>query len=452
MRYKVFFSLVGGMPFALMAFSTGPPPHRTGAPADGGGNCTACHRTYAPANSDPRGSVSIDVSNYTPGVKQTIHISVKHPEAARWGFQLTARLVSDETKTAGTLSPTDPAVVKIICDDGSARGGPAPCNGKPEFAEHVSAPRTDPGAGFTFDIDWTPPAEDAGDVVFYFAGNAANGDGTPNGDRIYTSARAISPVGACSGTKAPAIQSISNAASFTNAVAAGECWMIKGLDFQPPGKTRGAGLGDIVNSSYPRELSCVAVEVNGQRAPILYVQQDQINLQAPAISGAGPVSVTVVLNPGLPNEVRSNPATVTVQTVAPAFFTWNGTSIIAQIAGTAQAVADPSVLAGAHPAKPGDLVTLYGTGFGPTDPAVDPGALAPGAAKVTGAVSVTIGGVTLAPEDVQYIGLVPTAISALYQVNVRIPAATPDGDIPVVLSIGAAQTQSGATIPVKSGT
>ena len=86
------------------------------------------------------------------------------------------------------------------------------------------------------------------------------------------------------------------------------------------------------------------------------------------------------------------------------------------------------------------------------DPAVDPGALAPGAAKVTGAVSVTIGGVTLAPEDVQYIGLVPTAISALYQVNVRIPAATPDGDIPVVLSIGAAQTQSGATIPVKSGT
>src|SRR5438045_3551461 len=93
--------LLGITPLSLMGFSTGPPLRRTGAPVDGGTNCTACHRTFAPANSDPRGSLRIDVSSYTPGVKQSIQVTVAHPEAMRWGFQLTARLASDETKPAG---------------------------------------------------------------------------------------------------------------------------------------------------------------------------------------------------------------------------------------------------------------------------------------------------------------------------------------------------------------
>src|SRR5271169_8120 len=177
MKKRGLLSLLGAMPIVLMGYSTGPPPKRTGATIDGGVNCSACHRSFAPANSDPLGSVRIDASNYTPGVKQTIKVTVSHPQAQRWGFQITARLVSDDSKIAGNFTPND--VARVICDDGSARGSLAPCPaGQPEFAEHFDAPRTDVGAGFTFSVDWTPPATDLGDIVFYAAGNAANGDAT----------------------------------------------------------------------------------------------------------------------------------------------------------------------------------------------------------------------------------------------------------------------------------
>jgi len=62
---------------------------------------------------------------------------------------------------------------------------------------------------------------------------------------------------------------------------------------------------------------------------------------------------------------------------------------------------------------------------------------------------VTIGGATLASSDVSYAGLSPGSISGLYQFDVRIPAGTAGGEVPVTISGGGVQTQSGATIPVQ---
>ena len=73
-------------PLVLQAFSTGPPIRRTGAPVDGGLNCTACHQTFAPANSDPRGKFQLQAAPYTPGAKQIVRVMIDHPEAMRWGF------------------------------------------------------------------------------------------------------------------------------------------------------------------------------------------------------------------------------------------------------------------------------------------------------------------------------------------------------------------------------
>jgi uncharacterized protein (TIGR03437 family) len=100
------------------------------------------------------------------------------------------------------------------------------------------------------------------------------------------------------------------------------------------------------------------------------------------------------------------------------------------------------------PAKPGDIVSLFGTGFGDTNPSVNPGALATGQATITEPVTVQIGGVTLASSDVLYAGLSPGSISGLYQFNVRIPATTPNGDVPVSITIGGVETPS-ATLPVQ---
>jgi uncharacterized protein (TIGR03437 family) len=411
-------------------------------------NCTACHRTFAPANSDPLGSVRIDVSNYAPGVKQTIKVTVAHPQASRWGFQLSARLVSDETKIAGNFAPND--VARVICDDGSARGVLAPCPaGQPEFAEHFNAPRTDVGAGFTFSIDWTPPATDVGDIVFYAAGNAANGDGTPNNDRIYTTVRRISAP--CNLTQKPTVKSVSNGASFQAPWNTGAMVSIFGSNFGSAGKTRLVTGGDIVSNKFPQSLGCMAVTVNGVNAPITYVQQDQINVQAPALSGIGSASVVVIANPGAPNELRSDALTVTSQQAfAPAFFTFNGTSIAATSIDGTKILAAPSVVPSGTSAKPGDPITLYATGLGQTNPVFSPGDVPLVAAPVTSPVTITVGGVTVPPADILYAGVSPQSICGLQQLNVKLPATLPDGDAVVTISAGGVQSAVKTTVPIKN--
>ncbi len=95
------------------------------------------------------------------------------------------------------------------------------------------------------------------------------------------------------------------------------------------------------------------------------------------------------------------------------------------------------------------MVTLYGTGFGPTTPAVAAGDVATGQSKLVGPATVMIGGIMVPDTDVQYIGLSPTSISGLYQLNVKIPAAVPDGNAAVVVQVGSLKTQDGAVLPVK---
>ena len=89
---------------AVMGFSRGAPFASSGVPTDmAGRDCSACHRTFAPTNSDARGKLTVilDAMTYRPGVKQMIRVRLEHPEARRWGFQMTARPTSDTTSMAG---------------------------------------------------------------------------------------------------------------------------------------------------------------------------------------------------------------------------------------------------------------------------------------------------------------------------------------------------------------
>jgi uncharacterized protein (TIGR03437 family) len=444
MRFKFAYAALAAVPVTLLAFSTGPPTKRTGAAIDGGLNCTACHSTFAPANSDPRGSVTIAASTYVPGVTQTIKVTVQHPEAIRWGFEITARMVSDQTKQAGTFTVND--VVRVRCDTTPAAD--APCNGALEFPEHKSAPFTDAGVGFTFSVDWTPPATDVGDIVFFAAGNAANGDRNLTGDHIYTTSKVVSSSTACSLTAKPTIRAVESAASFQSGIAPNSLITIFGQGFMKSGATRTAQSFDFAGNAYPKQLGCVAVEIDGQRVPITYLQSDQINAQAPTTADLGSVSVKVILNPDAANQVSSDAGTVQMQRQMPAFFTFDGKSIAA-VSGSGTLVANPAVVTGASPAKPGDVVSLYATGCGFTNPVFQAGELSSGLATIPPQFSITVGGVALAAADVLYAGLSPGSISGLYQFNVRIPAAAPDGDVPVVLQVNGVASQTGATIAVK---
>lgn len=431
-------------PVALLAFSTGPPTRRAGAPIDGGLDCAACHRTYAPANSDTKGSVAIRAGAYTPGVKQTITVSVQRPEATRWGFQITARLASDETKQAGTFAVND--VVRVRCD--ATPAADAPCNGAVEFPSHKAAPVTGPGEGYVFTVDWTPPSTDVGDVVFYAAGNAANNSGTSAGDYIYTAKRTIGTN--CNLRNQPTITKVVNGASFGDGLASNALISIFGTNLASGNAKRTVDGGYMVNGAFPKTLGCIAVEIDGKRAPITYSQGDQINVQVPTTSNTGPVRLQIIANPDTLYPMTSDPMTIQLQSAAPAFFTFNGKSIAAQFAGTRNIVADPAVVPTGKFAKSGDMLTLYGTGFGPTTPAVGAGDVATGQSKLAGSATVTIGGIAVADADVQYIGLSPSSISGLYQLNVKVPAGVKDGNAAVVLQVGSLKTQDGAVIPVKN--
>lgn len=438
-----------GMP-ALFARSTGPTVPASGVPTDNGGaNCTQCHQTFRPANSDPRGKLEILVESmtYTPGVVKKVRVRLTHPEASRWGFQMTSRQATDTSKGAGVWIRNDSVQVKC----GLSMADP-PCAGEPEpqFVEHNAA-STRPGTreGVEWEIEWTPPINEVGDVLIFAAGNAANNNGVNTGDYIYTASITLKAEGACNQTRRPSVRTVGNAASFAREISPNVLASVFGLDFAVAGRTRAVGGGDLVNGAFPLELACVAVEVAGRRAPVTYVQNDQINFQIPANTPAGAVPVMVILNPGRQNELRADVATVTVNNYAPAFFTFNNKSIAAQ-SSDFKIVADPAVVAGGVPARRGDVVILYGTGFGLGNPVFQAGEIPTAATPLRDAVTVTIGGTTLAASDVLYAGLAPGNISGLQQLNIRIPQSVPSGNVPVSITVGGVTTSSpAAVLPVQ---
>jgi uncharacterized protein (TIGR03437 family) len=84
-----------------------------------------------------------------------------------------------------------------------------------------------------------------------------------------------------------------------------------------------------------------------------------------------------------------------------------------------------------RPAKPGEIVTLYGTGFGPSAPSVPAGQVVGSMAPLTtdGLLRIQIGGI---PADVLFAGL--TGVG-LYQFNIRVPELA-DGDQPIDAVVG----------------
>jgi uncharacterized protein (TIGR03437 family) len=229
-----------------------------------------------------------------------------------------------------------------------------------------------------------------------------------------------------------------------------------GSNFAAAGTLKAVGVDDLVNGKVPTKLAGICVLVGETPAPVFAVTPTQINFQAPQVpSSSGATSVQVVTGCGAANEFRSNAENISVQPAAPEFFYFvqnqGGKNPIAAVnlsTGTyvGQAGLIPNVTFA--PAKPGDILTLYGTGFGATSPSYASGELPGDAAQVTGTVQVTLGSTVLPSANVLYAGVTPTN-AGLYQLNIRIPDTTPDGDQPLLISINGAASPSGAFLTVK---
>ena len=448
------------VPPALFATSFGAPIGHSGVPSTNpidnsvreAQTCVRCHSTYA--LNPPGGSLKVEAFHYRPGETQTIKVTVSHPEARRWGFQLTARRASDLNQRAGTFGLGG---VRVRCsDDPIGRdltpAGPACPSDQLEFAGH----HPDIIAGGvngtkTFYVEWTAPANDVGDIVFYASGNASNESFNNQGDRIYNMNFVIKPdptTKPCPYSTRPTLTGARNAGSGATDISVNSLVSIFGRDFGVSSGVQEASTADFRNG-YPRELNCIAVEIGGQRAPLTFVKADQINAQVPTLNMRGDMPMRVILNPDRPNQIVSDVGTVSIRSHSPAFFTFaNRTSVAAVHNSDGVNVGNPTMVQGARPAHPGDLIQLYATGLGFTDPVWQAGELPTRATRLMDQLTVTMGGTALAASDVLYAGAVPDAISGLFQINIRVPMSVAAGEIPVVLSIGGVNSPAGTTISV----
>jgi uncharacterized protein (TIGR03437 family) len=236
-------------------------------------------------------------------------------------------------------------------------------------------------------------------------------------------------------TSTVGITAVTNGASFQPGFASATWVSIFGTNLAQTTRTWQAG--DFVGDLLPTSLSGVSVTVNGIPAYVEYISPTQINVLAPDDSTLGAVQVQVTTAQG-----TSNSFTAQKQQFLPAFFII-GSRYVAALHADYTLVGKTGFIPGAtsSPAKPGETILLYATGFGPTNPPLPSADLVTTPEMLANSAQVTIGG-QVAP--IAWAGLVE---AGLYQLNVTVPNL-PNGDAVVLATIGDAQSQSGVLVTV----
>lgn len=205
-------------------------------------------------------------------------------------------------------------------------------------------------------------------------------------------------------------QAVLNAASYRAGLVPGAFTVVFGASLA------GGRTVQATSLPWPQQLAGVRVTVNGQPADLYYVSDGQVNFLAPR-ELAGPAAEVAVITP------LGNSATVTVPVSAASpgiFFNTATNEAAAVVTGTGQ-------LTSVRPARPGDILEVYGTGLGAVRLAA------------SGRVEETV----LTPRfffgdmeaEVLFSGLTP-GVPGLYQLNVMVPANVPAGNVKISILAG----------------
>lgn len=211
-------------------------------------------------------------------------------------------------------------------------------------------------------------------------------------------------------------QAVVNAASFlASETPAGSVFSIFGSNLATK-------VSEPTNVPLPTTLLTTTVTVNGELAPLFYVDPNQINAQMP--EDIKPGVATVVVKNGTS---ASNAVAVTIPaTGTPGIVVYgNNRAVVVN--------ADGSVNSPTSAAKVGDTLVAYFTGGGPVNASgtlVTGSVTPPGLSPVSEPNTVTVGGVST---KVVYVGLTPGSIG-LYQANFVVPSVAA-GDHPLVITI-----------------
>ncbi|MCC6294330.1 MAG: hypothetical protein IT164_16895 [Bryobacterales bacterium] len=180
-------------------------------------------------------------------------------------------------------------------------------------------------------------------------------------------------------------------------------------------------------------LGGTAVTVNNVPAPLLYSLPGQLAIQIPfEVAGLSSAPVRITTG-GQTSASRS----INIAPAAPGLFTVNmngsGDAIVVHSDGV-------TLVTIQNPAKPNEVVVMYGTGLGALNPTLETGALS-GAGT---AVSPTVLLFGTVPATIDYAGTTPGYLG-LNQINARIPANPPFGNaVPILFSAGGRQSNVAA--------
>ncbi|MGH9719818.1 MAG: S8 family serine peptidase [Bryobacteraceae bacterium] len=231
--------------------------------------------------------------------------------------------------------------------------------------------------------------------------------------------------------------------------------VLNAASFQPvrvaPGSyitIRGRGLSEstrvATTASLPLSLAAVSVSFDTANSSISlpgrlhFVSENQINVQIPwEFRGLNTALMKVSVGPGF----NDSSALFDVQLAdqSPASFEYDDAASGRRLVAALDA--NFALLTAANAARRGQAIQIYANGLGPVDNQPASGEPSPGAeplARTRVVPTVTLGG---RPAQVLFSGLAPNLVG-LYQINVVVPADTPTGIQPVVISINGVESKS----------
>jgi uncharacterized protein (TIGR03437 family) len=214
--------------------------------------------------------------------------------------------------------------------------------------------------------------------------------------------------------------------SASRAVVPGELIALTGYGIGPD---TGAAYQPDAQGRIPRELGGVQVLFDGEPAPVLYAQSRQIDVLAPVeLSKRTQTKIDVMFNQVSAGSITSQVA----EYGSPGIFRL-------QPGASAQAAAlnqDGSLNSPSNPAARNSVVSVWGTGFGITDPPCTTGGInPPGAANLAEGLSAIVAyspmpGVPVLSSPAVYAGSAPALPCGVEQINILVPDYAPTGAFP----------------------
>lgn len=292
-------------------------------------------------------------------------------------------------------------------------------------------------------IKTTTNASDSGNIFLQIPLINYSSDNTPTEDNYV---RVIS-IRLLAAAPLPATAGIITASGFGGAATAAPGSLVEIYGSALAGTTRTWADPDFSFGNAPIVLDKVSVTVNGVPAYVNFVSPGQVNIQVPAnVPTGGQVPVVVSYNGQSSASIALNIQATAPGILAPAAFKVGSTQYAAAFHADGTLVT-PGTIPGVAgtPAKAGEVLVFYGVGFGPVSGAPVAGQIPPDGTSLINPVQFTIG---QAPAEVSFAGLAPGLVG-VYQFNVKVPAGSPTGDVPVSVSLSGVALPQSLSIAVK---